>query len=601
MRAPVLSLPGDRAWRSGAARRGQATRWPGQRALRRAWPPWLTTTLLLAVTACFCALVEGPLWRQATALAAVNLAFALVLVFTGLMLRRESGQLVPAVALMLAGVFRCVDFIDAWNGPWPAYAIVFGGVDRLFGAWALLRYPSPSLSRLQRRYLVALACWMLAGRALIVATSTAQWMGGPPSWWWPALAPDEGLSDLLSYVVHGGEGIFGVGLIVLLVMRLVRARGVDRIVITPIIVAGIAAVIAASATAAVMTLANVAATPNGAFLAESVADFAIPVAFLIAVVQRLLLIRNVTELTAQACLDGDIQALRRALRTTLHDPTLELLDTSDPSLPALDAGSAGRLVSYIRPGTGAPIAVVIADPILARYRGLFDAAVRASGLALQNAQLQAKAAREELEQVRDSRTRIIEAELAERRRLERDLHDGVQQHLLSITARLTAAMTSTSDPQASAALGQARDGLKAVLAELRDLAHGIHPAVLTQGGLAVALEEVAERLPLPVRITVPARRHGAAQEATLYFVACEALANVVKHAKADGAQVTVRDDESWVEMEIADNGVGGTPADGGQGRGLANIADRVSALDGEVVIDSRRGQGTRVLVRIPCG
>jgi signal transduction histidine kinase len=553
-----------------------------------------------------CALVEGPLWHQSTALAAVNLSFALVLVFTGLMLRKERGQRVPAVALMLAGIFRCVDFIDAWNGVWPAYAIVFGGVDRLFGGWALLRYPNPALSKAQRRFLAGLAGWMIAGRTLIVLTSTAQWMGGRRSWWWPTAWPDEQLSDVLSYVVHGGEGIFGIALMVLLVLRLRGARGVDRIVITPIIVAGITAVIAAIATAVVMTLESIASTPNDVFLAESVADFAIPCAFLVAMVQRLLLIRNVTELTAQVSLDADISTLRHALRSTLHDPTLELLDTSDPSLPGLDERSAGRLVSYVRPGPGAPIAVVIADPVLARYRGLFDAAVRASGLALQNAQLQAKAARERLEQVKTSRARIIEAELAERRRLERDLHDGVQQHLLSITARLASAMTTTTDPQATTAFGEARDGLRAVLAELRDLAHGIHPAVLTQGGLAVALEEAAGRLPLPVRVDVPGRRLAAAVEATLYFVACEALANVVKHAGADSARVTVRAEGSWLDMEIADDGIGGvtigSARQGGfQGRGLANIADRVTALDGEVVIDSPVGGGTRIVVRVPCG
>jgi signal transduction histidine kinase len=425
---------------------------------------------------------------------------------------------------------------------------------------------------------------------------------------------DERLSDVLSYVVHGGEGIFGIGLIVLLAMRLARARGVDRLVITPIIVAGIAAVIAATASALVMALESTSSTPNGAYLAESVADFAIPVAFLIAVVQRLMLIRNVSELTARASTHGDIETVRSALRETLRDPTLELLDTSDPSLPAPDPRSDGRLVSYIRPGPGAPIAVVIADPVLARYRGLFDAAIRASGLALQNAQLQAQAAREKLEQVKTSRARIIEAELAERQRLERDLHDGVQQHLLSITARLTVAMARTTDPEATEAITAAREGLRAVLAELRDLAHGIHPAALAQGGLGAALEEIAERLPLPARVDVPARRLAAPVEATLYYVACEALANVVKHSNADSAQVTVAEaGESWLEMVIADDGAGGVTADGIQdrgrgqepgqelGRGLANIIDRVSALDGEVAIDSPPGQGTRITVRVPCG
>jgi signal transduction histidine kinase len=271
------------------------------------------------------------------------------------------------------------------------------------------------------------------------------------------------------------------------------------------------------------------------------------------------------------------------------------------AVQALDVRPEERLVEFIRTEGGRPIAVVIADPALARYRGLFDAAVQTSGLALKNAQLQAKAAGEKLEQIRASRTRIIEAELAERRRLERDLHDGVQQHLLSITARLTTAMTRTSDQQATVAFGQARDGLKDVLAELRDLAHGIHPALLSQGGLAAALEAVAERLPLPVRVTAPESRIGAAVEATLYFVACEALANAVKHARADSATVTVSIGESQVDMEIADDGIGGITPGGRAAGGLANIIDRVSALDGEVTIDSPPGQGTRLTLRIPCG
>jgi signal transduction histidine kinase len=162
-------------------------------------------------------------------------------------------------------------------------------------------------------------------------------------------------------------------------------------------------------------------------------------------------------------------------------------------------------------------------------------------------------------------------------------------------------MTRTSDQQATVAFGQARDGLKDVLAELRDLAHGIHPALLSQDGLAAALEAVAERLPLPVRVTAPASRIGAAVEATLYFVACEALANTVKHARADSATVTVSIGESQVDMEIADDGIGGITPGGRAAGGLANISDRVSALDGEVTIDSPPGQGTRLTLRIPCG
>jgi signal transduction histidine kinase len=564
--------------------------------------PWFSTTAVLVLVAGFCALVQGPQWRESAALATVNLAVSLLFAFTGLMLRREPGQHVTAWALMLAGIFRSVDFIDAWNGPWAAYTLVFGGVDRIFGAWALLRYPNSSLSVLYRRYLIALTGWMLVGRTLIAVTSTAQWTGGPPSRYWPVLFPDRQLSDLLNYVVHAGEGVGGLALMALLMIRLMRTKGLDRIVITPIIVAGIAAVIAAITSAAMMMF-SLSGTPNAAYLTESVVDFAIPVAFLIAVLQRLLLIRNVTELTVRVAAGGDISAVRHALRSILHDPTLDLLEASDSSLQALSSRSPGQLVSYIRAGQGAPIAVVVADPVLVRYRELFDAATAASGLALHNAQLQARIAQEKLEQVKASRSRIMEAELAERRRLERDLHDGVQQHLLAITAGLTAAMAKTADSEAADAFSRAGEGLRAVLAELRDLAHGIHPAVLSQSGLAAALEEIAERLPLPVSVEVPPRRLDAAVEATLYFIACEALANVVKHAAAESAFVAVRVGESVLEMEIADDGIGGIAADASHeqaSHGLANIADRVSALDGELVIDSPPGRGTRLVVKVPC-
>jgi signal transduction histidine kinase len=599
MRATVLPPQGIRTGSDDAdgnpeadQQRGAEPRWrDGQ-----SWP--LITVILLAVGG-ICALAEGPLWNQATALAGVNLSVSLLFVFTGLRLRSEPGQSGVAYALMLAGVLRSFDFIDAWNeSPLGVYTLVFGGVDRLFGAWALLRYPNHSLLRHQRIYLVLLTGWMLAGRVLIAVTSTASLDGYPASSWWPTLISNMRLADILNYVVNAGEGVLGVALLVLLVLRLTRTRGLDRIVITPIIVAGLAAVLAAAGSAVAQMVVSLAVSPNGAYLAESAVDLAVPLAFLVAVIQRALLLRNIAGLTAQISAGADVGAVRHALRSTLHDPTLDVLDLS-AATPSDDVHEApDRLVEFIHADGGAPIAVVIADPALARYRGLFDAAVQTSALALKNAQLQAQAAREKLDQVRASRARIIEAGLAERRRLERDLHDGVQQHLLGLAAQLTAAMTGTADPVAAAAFGRAKDGLREVLAELRDLAHGIHPALLSQGGLAAALEDVAERLPLPVLVSVSGPRAGPAVEATAYYIACEALANAVKHARATRAVVTVRVTEAQLTMEIADDGVGGAAPDG---HGLGGISDRVSALDGEVSIDSPPGQGTRVEVRIPCG
>jgi signal transduction histidine kinase len=549
------------------------------------------------------------------ALAAVNLAASLAFVFTGLMLRHEPGQRGVAWALILGGILRSVDFVSWTWGPLPFYTLVFGAMDRVFGAWALLRYPKPSLPAYQRLYLGLLVGWMLVGRTLIAVTSRAAWVGATASSWWPALIPDVQLNDIINYAVNAGEGLFGVTFIVLLVMRLRQTKGLDRIVIPPIIAAGLAATVAAIASATAQIFSS---NPNDAYLVESVVDLALPLAFLVAATQRGLLFRTIAGLTAQLSGGAEVSVVRNALRAALHDPTLDILDlsTSDAAptsdgngtaggadeagngagVPMPDGQPADRLVEFIRSEAGAPIAVVLADPGLARYRGLFDAAVQTSALALKNAELQARAARAELEHVRASRARIVEAGLAERRRLERDLHDGAQQHLLALAAQLSAAMTRTADPQAKAAFEHARDEMHEVLGKLRDLAHGIHPALLSHGGLAAALDNVAERLPLPVRVNASASRATPAVEATAYFVACEALTNVVKHAQASGATVLVRIDESALEMEIADDGIGGVS----DGEGLANMRDRVSALDGELTVHSPPGQGTRLKVRIPC-
>ena len=569
---------------------------------------WLTAAVGLLVTGTFSVLVQWPLWDQNADLAGVNTAVSVAFVLTGLWLRREPGQQTVAWALMAAGLLRPLDFADAWSSsPIAVYDLIFGAADRLLGAWALLRYPNRALQAYQRVFLILLGVWMLGLRTLIAVTALPQWDEEPASAWWPTLHADLSLNNLLYNVDNFGEAVLGAAVLVLLTMRLVQTTGLDRIVITPVIMAGLVATVGAGASALTQAVTSLQSTPGGIYIAEGCLDIAVPLAFLVAATQRTLLLRNITGLIAQISAGADIEAVRGALRGALDDPTLEIVDLSadaggiDPADGSGDEAawqSADRVVEFIRAEGGSPIAVVLADPALARYRSLFDAAVQTSGLALQNAQIQAQAAREKLDQVRASRTRLIEATDAERRRIERDLHDGVQQHMLGLAAQLTAAVHRTSDPVAHEAFLEAREGLREVLAKLRDLAHGIHPAVLTQGGLRPALEDVAERLPLPVQLTIPATRLPPAVEATAYYVACEALANAVKHAQANSVTVTVEIAGPELTMTIADDGVGGAQA---PGRGLSNIVDRVAAFDGEMTVLSPAGAGTRLEVRIPCG
>jgi signal transduction histidine kinase len=569
---------------------------------------WLTAAVGLLVVGTFSVLVQWPLWNQNGDLAGVNAVVSVTFVLTGLWLRREPGQRVVAWALMAAGLLRPLDFADAWSSsPVALYDLVFGAADRVIGAWALLRYPARALQKHERIFLIVLAVWMFGLRTLIAVTSLPQWDGQPASAWWPTLYANLSLNNLLYNVDNYGEGVLGVVMLALLVMRLARTTGLDRIVITPVIMAGLVATVGAGASAVTQGVTSLQTTPGGIYIAEGCLDITVPLAFLIAATQRTLLLRNITGLIARISAGADVEAVRGALRGALDDPTLEIIDLSadaagrEPADPPGDTAtweSADRIVEFIRAEGGSPIAVVLADPALERYRSLFDAAVQTSGLALQNAQIQAQAAREKLDQVRASRSRIIEATDAERRRIERDLHDGVQQHVLGLAAQLTAAVHRTDDPAAHEAFLEAREGLREVLAKLRDLAHGIHPAVLTQGGLRPALEDVAERLPLRVQLTIPATRLSPAVEATAYYVACEALANAVKHAEADSVTVTVQIADSELTMAIEDDGVGGAES---PGRGLSNIVDRVGAFDGEVTVISPAGAGTRLEVRIPCG
>ena len=203
------------------------------------------------------------------------------------------------------------------------------------------------------------------------------------------------------------------------------------------------------------------------------------------------------------------------------------------------------------------------------------------------------------EELRASRARIVQAGDAERRRLERNLHDGAQQRLVALSLSLRLAQAKIgSDPAASEQVLEAsRAELAAALDELRELARGIHPAVLTDRGLPAALEALAARTPVPVEIESPEERLPAPVEAAAYYVIAEALANVAKYARATEVLVRVSREEECVRVLVEDDGVGG--AEPTRGTGLRGLADRVAALEGELAVDSPPGEGTRITVEIP--
>ena len=231
---------------------------------------------------------------------------------------------------------------------------------------------------------------------------------------------------------------------------------------------------------------------------------------------------------------------------------------------------------------------------------LVEAVSAAAAIALENGRLEAEL-RARLQELHGSRTRVVEAHQNERRRLERDLHDGAQQRLVALALELgVLAEQANTDPATQIRLKRARGEVAQSLDELRDVARGLHPAVVSGHGLAIALESLVAVTPLEVQLKSDGLpRLPEHLEVAAYYVVAESLTNAAKHAKASQITVDVSVVDNTLIVEIVDDGIGG--ADSERGTGLRGLADRVEALNGRLRIWSAAGQGTRVRGEIPCG
>jgi signal transduction histidine kinase len=332
-----------------------------------------------------------------------------------------------------------------------------------------------------------------------------------------------------------------------------------------------------------------------------------PLAFLAGLLDARLAKAGVGELLIQLGTDPapDLQEL---LAQALRDPTLSLIywlpqydswadqDGSPATLPEPDSRRRAAIVKQ----DGEQIAALVYDATLGEEPELVEAVSAAAGIALENGRLEAEL-RARLQELHGSRTRVVEAQQNERRRLERDLHDGAQQRLVALALELgLLAEQAGDDPSTQTRLKRARTEVAQSLDELRDIARGLHPAVVSGHGLRVALESLVAAAPLEVQLqTDGLPRLAEPLEVAAYYVVSESLTNAAKHAQAERLTVDVRMIGNTLITEIVDDGIGG--ADSERGTGLRGLADRIEALNGRLRIWSAAGQGTRVRAEIPCG
>jgi len=295
--------------------------------------------------------------------------------------------------------------------------------------------------------------------------------------------------------------------------------------------------------------------------------------------------------------------MRERLARALGDPTLEVAYRLGDGRYVDAAGrpvelphGADRAVTGVT-ARGEEIAALVHDPALLDEPALVESVRATAALVLENERLAAEV-RSQLAEVRASRGRIVAAGDAERRRIERDLHDGAQQRLVTLSVAF-GLEASRADAAAADLLSRAQDEVEQTIAELRELARGIHPTLLRDEGLPAAVEALARRAPLPVTVQSNVRDQlPDPVELAAYFVVSEALTNVVKHASGTEAAVLLERDETTLHLVVTDDGVGGariTP-----GSGLAGLRDRVEALDATLTVESEAGEGTTVCADFPC-
>ncbi len=417
------------------------------------------------------------------------------------------------------------------------------------------------------------------------------------------IAPNESAAHVIDTIQRDLISLGSLLLVVALGRRWLRSSGPVRRQMTPVLVGAVAILLQSASWIFLSSGTRHELLDDLIFSAQ----IAIPIAVLFVMLQGRMARAGVADLVVELGQTPTPARLRDALANALGDPSLQVaywapsqdrfVDAAGEPivLPEEDTGQAVTMLER----DGVREAAMIHDAILLEEPGLIASVASAMRLAVENDRLTSEV-ESQLEEVGASRTRIVEAGDRERRRIERDLHDGAQQRLISLSLELRVARSKlgeAGDPEVRRSLDRAADEAQAALVELRDLALGIHPLILTEGGLGEAVESLADRTSVDVTVDVGSERYSPTVEGAAYFVISEALANVTKYANATKAVVRVRGLADHMTIDVEDDGMGG--ADPGSGSGLSGLADRLAALDGTITVVSPVGGGTKISALIP--
>jgi signal transduction histidine kinase len=563
----------------------------------------------VALTALICG---WPYWRANYIAAAVTLlgcaGFAVVGgLLTGGRLVQRTGSL-----FLCASVAWTITWSASWNvGVTPLISVFAQSCFFLALGVGVLLYPTGRLDRLaERLWTCAAALILFGGQFALCVTSEPRWNGFGSSVVWPTLLADRTVFNGVLRTQTAMLVALGGSLVTVLAFRLPRTGRLERTLTIPVTTA--VAVVAVTAVASQGSISDINVELTDVlrvYAIQGTFALTIPLAFLATGLRKRLAELTVAEWMSRLTAPVSIGKVRDALRGVLHDDTLDLwfwvpeektyVDVSGHwvDAPRQPDAATGRWRLEVRTEGGDPLATVEVTAALRDHASLVEAALAAGGRALETAQLQATA-HAHLEQARAAQERLVRVQTAERERLAGDLQRSAEQRLHSLEAILRGLELMATESSTQEQVRSCRRELAEAVAELRDLARGVHPGILTNAGLGPAMDLVAGRTVAPVRLEIPARRFPPEIESTLYFALCEALTNAVKHAHATDIRLSVRTAPGRIVAEVRDDGVGEAHPMPDRG-GLTGMIDRIGALRGDVEIDTASGAGTVLRISVP--